>query len=327
MAAPTNHYKLGLFVIVGFIAAVSAAILLGVATTRKDTIKYHSYFNESVQGLDLGSPVKFRGVTIGNVAAIEIAPDHRMVDVVSELDVTDIKRMGLTEQGGKAAKGKEKFAIPPDLRAQLGSQGITGVKFIAIDFFDVKSNPAPELPFAPPADRYIPAAPSMMKNLEDTVTKAMDRLPEMVDAVVSAMGRIDRMLAVLEKEGAANSASSTLAHADEVMKTMQQTIARIDHANIGEKAAGTLGDLHLAVDKLNNVLERFDGDKGLVASVQHASEAFGEMGRAGRGTQRDLEGTLRDVSEAAEAIRSLVEALERDPDMLLKGKSKGKASK
>jgi phospholipid/cholesterol/gamma-HCH transport system substrate-binding protein len=326
MAAPTNHYKLGLFVLVGFAAAIAAAVLLGVATTRKDTINYHSYFNESVQGLDLGSPVKFRGVTIGHVAAIEIAPDHRMVDVVSELDVTDIKRMGLTEQG-HAKKGKEKFAIPPDLRAQLGSQGITGVKFIAIDFFDVKSNPAPELPFAVPADRYIPAAPSMMKNLEDTIAKAMEALPKMTDAVVMIMGRIDRMLAVLEKDNFAGNAASTIAHADQVMLTMQATIARIDKANIGDKAAGTLNQLNVAVTKLDNVLARLDGDKGLVASVQHASEAFGEMGRAGRGTQRDLEGTLRDVSEAAEAIRSLVEALERDPDMLLKGKSKGKASK
>src|SRR4051794_3011797 len=141
MAAPTNHYKLGLFVLLGFTAAVVAAILLGVASTRKSTIKYHSYFNESVQGLDLGSPVKFRGVTIGFVSAIEIAPDHRMVDVMSELDVTDIKRMGLTERDGHPKVGHEKFLIPPDLRAQLGSQGVTGVKFIAIDFFDVKSNP------------------------------------------------------------------------------------------------------------------------------------------------------------------------------------------
>ena len=67
MAAPTNHYKLGLFVIASFIAALSAAILLGAASMQKKTVKYHSYFNESVQGLDLGSPVKFRGVTIGNV--------------------------------------------------------------------------------------------------------------------------------------------------------------------------------------------------------------------------------------------------------------------
>ena len=327
MAAPTNHYKLGLFVILGFVAAVTAAIALGVASSRKDTIKYHSYFNESVQGLDLGSPVKFRGVTIGNVSEIAIAPDHRTVDVVSELDVLDIKRMGLTETGHTRTKGREKFSIPPDLRAQLGSQGITGVKFIAIDFFDMKSNPAPKLDFEVPADRYIPAAPSMMKNLEDTITKAMDRLPEMVDAVVMIMGRVDRMLAILEKEDVAGKAAATLGHADQVMTTMQTTLARIDKANLGDKAAGTITDLQVAVNKMNKVLDRLDGDAGLLASAQHATEAFGEMGRAGRGTQRDLEGTLRDVSEAAESIRSLVEALERDPDMLLKGKSKGKASK
>ena len=325
MAAPTNHYKLGLFVIAGFALAVVAAILLGAASMRKETIKYHSYFNESVQGLELGSPVKFRGVTIGNVSAIEIAPDHRHVDVVSELDSTDIRRMGLDE-AGTFKRGRARFAIPPDLRAQLGSQGITGVKFVAIDFFDVKSNPPPALPFNVPTD-YIPAAPSMMKNLEDTITKAMDRLPEMVDAVVMIMGRVDRLLATLEKEDVSGRAAATLGHADQVMVTMQGTLARIDKANIGEKAGGTLDDLKVAVNKMNKVLDRLDGEKGLLATTTHAAEAFGEMGRNGRGTQRDLEATLRDVSEAAEAIRTLAEALDRDPDMLLKGKTKVKASK
>ncbi|MDB4933832.1 MAG: Paraquat-inducible protein [Labilithrix sp.] len=326
MAAPTNHYKLGLFVIAGFAMALVAAVLLGVASTRKDTIMYHSYFNESVQGLDLGSPVKFRGVTIGHVSAIAIAPDHRMVDVVSELDVADIKRMGLTEKGHEHGR-KEKFAIPADLRAQLGSQGITGVKFIAIDFFDVKSNPAPELPFTVPVDHYIPAAPSMMKNLEDTITKAMDRLPEMVDAVVMIMGRVDRLLATLEKEDVSGKAAATLGHADQVMTTLQTTLTRIDKQDLGGKAAGTITDLNVAVKKMNAVLDRLDGEKGLLASVKGASDAFGEMGRNGRGTQRDLEATLRDVSEAAEAIRTLAESLDRDPDMLIKGKSKVKASK
>jgi phospholipid/cholesterol/gamma-HCH transport system substrate-binding protein len=326
MAAPTNYYKLGLFVVVGFTGALLAAIVFGAASMRKETIKYHTYFNESVQGLDLGSPVKFRGVTIGHVSAIEIAPDHRMVDVVSELDTADIKRMGLTEAGG-TKHGHERFSVPPDLRAQLGSQGITGVKFIAIDFFDVKSNPAPELPFTVPADHYIPAAPSMMKNLEDTITKAMDRLPEMVDAVVMIMGRVDRLLATLEKEDVSGKAAATLGHADQVMTTLQTTLARIDKQDLGGKAAGTITELNVAVKKMNGVLDRLDGDKGLLASVKGASDAFGEMGRNGRGTQRDLEATLRDVSEAAEAIRTLAESLDRDPDMLIKGKTKVKASK
>jgi len=319
MSAPTNYYKLGLFVVAGFVFAVLGATVFGIASMRKDTVKYHTYFNESVQGLDLGSAVKFRGVTIGHVSAIEIAPDHRLVDVVSELDVTDIKRLGLTEVG--KPNRNTKFSIPADLRAQLGSQGMTGVKFIAIDFFDVKSNPSVTLPFATP-ERYIPAAPSMMKNLEDTITKAMDRLPEMVDAVVMIMGRVDRMLATLEKDDIAGKVGATMGHADQVLLTMQGTLSRIDRANLGEKAAATIEQLSVAVAKMNSVLDRLDGENGLLASAKSAADSFGEMGRNGAGTQHDLETTLRDVSEAAEAVRSLAAAVERDPDMLLKGKTK-----
>ena len=74
---------------------------------------------------------------------IEIAADHKHVDVVQDLDVKDIKRMGLAEES--ALGRKTVFHVPPDLRGQLGSQGITGVKFVSIDFFDPKSNPPPPL--------------------------------------------------------------------------------------------------------------------------------------------------------------------------------------
>ena len=322
MGVPTNHYKLGLFVIVGFVAAMIAVALLAGAGIRKNTVKYHSYFNESVQGLDLGSPVKFRGVTIGTVSAIDIAPDHRMVDVVSELDSKSVIRMGLNEQG--AGGIAERFAIPADLRVQLNSQGVTGVKFVAIDFFDVKSNPLPVLPFDVPCNHYIPAASSMMKNLEDTITKAMDRLPEMVDAVVMIMRRIDGLFATLEKQDVTGKAVASLGHADAVMMRLQSTLERIDKQDLGSKAASTLTDLNLAVNKLNTVLDKVGGQRGLLASTQHAVDAFGEVGRAGRGTQKDLDAMLRNVSEAAESIRTLLDAIERDPDMLLKGKTRGK---
>jgi phospholipid/cholesterol/gamma-HCH transport system substrate-binding protein len=325
MATPTNHYKLGLFVLVGFALAVLAGVLVGGLHFRKKTIQYHSYFNESVQGLDVGSPVRFRGVTIGHVSAIQIAPDHRMVDVVSELDTKDVMRMGLAEAG--RAHGAERFAIPADLRVQLDSQGITGVKFVAIDFFDVKSNPPPELPFTVPDHHYIPAASSMMKNLEDTIMKAMDRLPEMVDAVVIIMGRVDSLFATLQAQDVSGKAVATLGRADTVMATLQSTIARIDKQDLGGKAATTLGNLDVAVNGMSTVLQGLGGPKGLLSSAQHATDAFGEMGRSGRGTQKDLETTLRDVSEAAESIRALVDAIERDPDMLLKGKSKARSGR
>jgi len=323
VATPTNHYKLGLFVVIGFAAALLAAILFGSTHLRNDTTRYHSYFNESVQGLDLGSPVKFRGVTIGHVAAIDIAPDHRMVDVVSELDAKEIKRMGLTELGTE--RNSTKFAVPPDLRCQLNSQGVTGVKFVALDFFDIKSNPLPQLPFDVSADHYIPAASSMMKNLEDTISKAMERLPVMVDALVIIMERVDSLFATLEAQNVSGKAVAILSHADATLVTLQSTIERINKYDLGERTAATMSDVQTTVGKLNRILDAVDGKAGFMVSAQRATDTFNELGRAGRVTQKSLESTLRNVSEAAESIRTLADSLERDPDMLLKGKAHRKA--
>ncbi|MBX3202837.1 MAG: MCE family protein, partial [Labilithrix sp.] len=258
MAAPTNHFKLGLFVILSFAAVVVAGIALGSEALKKDTTKYHTYFNESVQGLDVGAPVKFRGVTIGSVSAIEIAPDHRHVDVTEELDVKDIRRLGLAEKS-TGPLDRAKFNVPPDLRAQLGSQGVTGVKFVAIDFFDPKSTPPPPLPFEP-RPNYIPAAPSLMKNLEDTITKAMDKLPELVDAVVAITSRVDRMVAQLEKDDVTGQATATIKHADQVLANLNGAITHLDQANLGGKTAETMEDVHVAVNKLSAVLDRVDGE-------------------------------------------------------------------
>jgi ABC-type transporter Mla subunit MlaD len=319
MTAPTNHYKLGLFVLVGFTAAIAVGVLLIGIKMHKDVIQCHSYFNESVQGLDVGAPVKFRGVTVGTVAAIEIAPDHRMVDVVSELYENDAMRMGLAEAGNR---GKSRFVIPHDLRMQLNSQGITGVKFVSIDFFDPKNNPAPRLPFPVPRDHYIPATSSMMKNLEDTVTKAMERLPEMVDAVVMIMGRVDGLIATLEAENLSAKAVATLGNANSVLQRLEGTVRHIDEQELGAKAGVVLSELARTSSRLNVVLDEFDGPNGVLASAKRASDAIGDVGRAGKDTQQDLAIALRGISEAAEAARSLLDALERDPDMLLKGKAR-----
>ena len=90
MASPSNHWKLGLFVVCGVTLGLSALVLFSARSLRTETAQYKSYFDESVQGLETGSPVKFRGVTIGRVSAIDVAPDRRHVAVTSELGVDAI---------------------------------------------------------------------------------------------------------------------------------------------------------------------------------------------------------------------------------------------
>ena len=163
-----------------------------------------------------------------------------------------------------------------------------------------------------------------MKNLEDTITHAMEKLPEMVDAVVAITGRVDRMVAQLEKDDVTGQATSTIKHADQVLTNLNGAISHLDAAGLGPKTGETLDDVHAAIAKLNKVLDKVDGEGGLLASFTKTSDAFGSLGRGASGTNRELESTLREVREAAESIRVLSDAMERDPDMFLKGRAKAK---
>ena len=65
-----NKYKLGIFVLTGIGLLIAGLFLLGLAETFKPKINFITYFDESVQGLEVGAAVKFRGVTIGKGAVV-----------------------------------------------------------------------------------------------------------------------------------------------------------------------------------------------------------------------------------------------------------------
>ena len=198
MSAPTNRWKLGLFVVLGLATAFGAVAFFGSRSFQKETVSYKTFFDESVQGLEVGSPVKFRGVTIGSVAAIDIAPDRRHVEVTYELGVKVLDALGLAVK--KRGLQERKLFIPPDLRAQLASTGITGVMFIQMDFFDEATHPPPELPFELPQN-HIPAAGSMLKNIGDSVVRAVEGFPEVVKQLLAVLARVNGILGDLEGEG------------------------------------------------------------------------------------------------------------------------------
>src|SRR5258708_15365338 len=70
MSAQANFFKIGIFVIGATIALVFLLVMLGAGKLFQSKIVIETYFNESVQGLDLGSKVKYRGVIVGEVKSI-----------------------------------------------------------------------------------------------------------------------------------------------------------------------------------------------------------------------------------------------------------------
>jgi paraquat-inducible protein B len=210
MATQENHWKLGLFVVTGLVLTLVTVAFLGGIALRREVGLYVSFFDESVQGLEVGSPIKFRGVTIGNVGRIQVAPDRRHVEVESELSVEQLARLGLDISKDKAlfVGAPKRLVMSSGMRLQLTSGGLTGVKFLQLDFFDPVRYPPPILPFKAPKN-LLPTVPSMMKGLEDSFILIANLLPEIARQTASIMGEIDLIVRDVSERQLPEQISST----------------------------------------------------------------------------------------------------------------------
>ena len=317
MSTPTNHWKLGLFVVASMLMAVAAVAYFGARSMPKQTVTYSSYFDEAVTGLEAGSPIKFRGVTIGNVSRIELGPDRRHVKVSYELTVSVLDQLGIARGTGE----KTRLPMAPNLRAQLGSTGVTGIKYVQLDFFDDASAPMPVLPF-PISDHTIPAQASSMKNIEASVVQTADRLPEVTDRLVSLLDRVQHVAEQLEGQNLPQRAGAVLAHADKTLGTLDDKLAQLDTRGLSQESRAALASWQGTAARANQLLDRMSGERGLLASAERVSDSLGDVAQNANGFSSEMEHTLRDVSEAAAAVRDLADALERQPDMLIKGRTR-----
>lgn len=308
MSAPTNHWKLGAFVVGSVLVALAAAAWLAAQSLQVVTVTYTSYFDEAVSGLEVGSPVSFRGVKVGNVSGIDVAPDRRHVEITYTLGVAVLERLGLTG----ARKGRHTtISVPPGMRVQIGSTGLAGTKYLQIDFFDAQVAPPPVLPFPVPAN-YIPATPSTMKNLEESVVRAVDQLPILAQEMSLVVTRVSVILEDVRARGLPEKAVATLDSTNRLLANMEDKLSQLPVRELSRSSAETL-------ERLNRVLDQLEGEDGLIASLVRTSDSLGDVAGPRLGT--NLDDTGRDLREAAVAVRQLVEALQRDPDMLLKGKA------
>jgi paraquat-inducible protein B len=315
MSAQANHWKLGAFVLGSVMLGAVAAVLLAAQTMQVITASNVSYFDEAVTGLEVGSPISFRGVKIGNVSAIDVAPDRRHVEVTYQLGVRVLHRLGLAG----TSNGKEtKLSVPPDLRVQLASTGLTGTKYLQIDFFP-SATPPPVLPFPVP-DNYIPATPSTMKNLEDAVVRAVDMIPLLTEELGSMATRLNSILDDVHRRGIPARAAAAISDTDQLVLKLSTKLDQLQVPELSHDAQATLTTATSALARMNRVLDHIDGKDGLLVSAQRTSDALGDL--AGPRLDRNLEETGRDLRDAATAVRQLAEALQLDPDMLLKGKAK-----
>jgi hypothetical protein len=327
----TNRWKLGLFVSLGFVTIILALGWLGANRLRRETIDAYAYFDEEVSGLDVGAPVKFRGVPIGRVVRIRAAPDRRHVEVLSAVYVDSLSDLGLPWDLER--RDPEQPFVPEDLRVQLVTSLLTGVAYIESDFFDLRRYPVPEYPFQVPWNTIHPA-PSAYDVIEEGLMQAIDLLPRVSE----------QLLALLEElRGALRDAgiSDLSEHGISLMQAAEQRVRELEDLSFVAEGARAMAELRaLAADlrssegALQRTIAQYEkagahlqealGESDL-PSTMRSVRSFGARGGEAADSlvllSEEARRDLQNLRATLDAVRRLAEMLEREPGALLRGRS------
>ncbi|MEO8304040.1 MAG: MlaD family protein [Betaproteobacteria bacterium] len=343
MSLKANYFKLGLFVIGAVVAGVLVLVVIGSGRWFQPKLTIETYFNESVQGLDIGSKLKYRGVAIGEVTRIGFTYNKYQLDK----PMAERARYVLVEAqieprllGGRAAAGditnaqNAKMEIERGLRMRLAPQGITGTSYLEIDYAD----PPPSiLPIDwTPDNTYIPSAPSTFTALINSASEIMDRLHKLdlektlanlnallvttnnrIDAVdtkaiskrmTSSLAKVEAALDEFAKKKVTDEAAALLVELRESNAELKKTIANPALQKLPDDAAAAIARVRAIID-----------DPNLPKTIAHLSRTLGRIDRILGVGEADLTVTVENLRQITDNLRDLTEDAKRYPANLFFG--------
>jgi paraquat-inducible protein B len=319
----------GMFVI-GAVALVLIALLsFGGINFFSKPQRFVAYFDESIHGLDLGSPVKLRGVRVGRVVDLTVQYDAKnkksVVEVICEFSRSTIKN----EKGAPidvSSRQELQRLIDSGLRAQLGVSGLaTGLLFVELDFAN-ESAPPTVAPIANSQFVVVPSVPSAISEFQASLTEILSNLKrvdfaglsrEMSGLLADTRKQIASLeLAKLSSEWTkAGTAINELAHSADFQRTFVHLNETIDQ--VQKVLAGVDAQIQPAGVKLNEtLLQAQDTLKTFNEAAESARRFISAQGGLGEETVR----TMNQLAEAAASVQRLAEFLERNPNALITGK-------
>lgn len=323
MSRRANPTAIGLFLIGAIVLTVLGVAVLASVGWFKERSTFISYFAESVNGLEVGAPVKFQGVPVGSVTDLLIRIDQ--ADKTFEVQVQyDINLSRLTSQSGAFVDLIDPTVlarqIDDGLRAQLQMESIvTGQLYIELTY---RMDPdPPELAQGPTAFPEIPTSPSLLAafgtqagSLVGEVFQILFRVNEMLEevdmqglnaSVVASAQSVERLAGAPEIRAAFGEVPAMTAQFNRTMAEMQ---------SLTERLGGAIAPLQLQLDTTNAEVVL------TLQSMRQAVEETQGFLTTDSGVGYQMEEALSSMKEAADALRLLARSLERNPDMLLRGK-------
>jgi paraquat-inducible protein B len=298
-----NPTLVGGFVLGAIVLALVGIAVFGSGRLFRETHPFVLYFTGSVNGLNPGAPVKFKGVEVGSVKRIQVLFEQTAAEVripvFIELDADKLARAGVHAEFTPESIHR---AIDQGLRGRLEPQSlVTGLLFVNLDYM-----PDSEAHFVGAAGGLpeIPTVPQQIEEATEVVKQIVARLGELdLKALVeSATGTLDALRDLAgsdEARRAVVSLDETLLSLRELSKTLETTI-------------GPLGkSLKTTADQTQHLEKQLSDTLGAVQ----------QLVKPGSPITQQLSTALQDVSAAARSLRQLADSLERNPGAIVRGRS------
>jgi phospholipid/cholesterol/gamma-HCH transport system substrate-binding protein/paraquat-inducible protein B len=338
MSEEVRYRRLGVFVFAALALFVGVLFVLGGRSLFQPTFTFETYFNDSVAGLEVGSPVRFRGVPLGQVTEIlpSLTEYEWDVPVAKRRDYI-VVRVTLTQSREwiDRVRGQTGDMIKAGLRAQTQMAGITGQLYLSLDLLDPKQHPP--LPFSwKPKFMYVPSAPSstsqiianaqhFLANLDRLDLKALEGN---VNTLLVTLNTKASELAVADLSAKASlmlgDAHTTINHLDAILVRPEIDDVLQNAAEASGRLDALLGDpgLKQTVDNVAGVsarLRRLADSGGLDRTVQHVGDLASRLDGTVRDNRYDVRAIVQELRVAADNIRILSDNLKRNPAGVLLG--------
>ncbi len=327
MSKKMNKTLIGAFVIGAMGLLVVAVLIFGSGKFFAPTKKFVMFFDGSVKGLNIGSPVIFQGVKIGEVTEIQLRLNPKDLTAVIPVFIEiDPRRFIVPEQMRHEVEVKKYTYIKPliekGLKGQLQMQSfVTGQLMVNLDFL-----PGKPIKMVGLETKY-PEIPTVRTTMEE-LSKTIAELPlkEIVTKLDLAIDGIQKLVNSPEAKESLVSLNVTLKNTQKVVQHIEKQIDPLMKSltKTSDAAHDTLVQAKSTISTFEgNATELMATTKNTLKSTQdtlkQAEKTLGMFSEDSRMTY-ELNRTLRELSAASRSIKSLTEYVERHPEVLLRGK-------
>lgn len=324
MSKKPSSTLIGAFVTGAILLFAGGLIFFGSGLLFSEKKTFVLFFDSSLKGLDVGSPVTFRGVPIGQVKKIKILMDPQTGNFKMPvyISINPESLFSYSGSGGVSEltnRAMEDVIAKRGLKAQLQIQSlVTGKLQVDLDFYP--DEPARYVGL----DREhveIPTVPSTVENIMRRFQEIpVDRL---VNRLISAIDAIDRLVESGKVSGTIDALHSSILDLQKNMKilmpSVMETLESIRAASRSTRHFA--GNADKKLERISRQLERLSASANdLVVNVNRVMAQVETMTGPNSPERYELKRMMGEVSRAARSLRVLSDSISAQPDILIRGR-------